>query len=214
MSQTLAGTAGALSAEATIEREDPEKVHVTYALVNDLVLNMLNPPKAGWYVLLFSCICVALIGGLCFAYQMLKNYPDAVAEYQNAVARNPKDYQAYYNMGLSYYHMKKPDKAISAYKNAVKYNPKHAEAFTNLGLAYHEKKEYILAKNAFAKALSLKPDLGEALFGMARIFKQQEEYESALEYAQKAVRAGKHVSENFIKELKENLEKKSPSPHE
>ena len=49
-----------------------EDVEVTYSLVNRLVLDMLEPPKIGWFCLLGLCMTTAAIGGLCFTYQMLE----------------------------------------------------------------------------------------------------------------------------------------------
>lgn len=45
---------------------------LTYKEVTDKVLSVIEPPGAGWYVLLFSCIAIAAVGGCCWAYQILK----------------------------------------------------------------------------------------------------------------------------------------------
>jgi Ni/Fe-hydrogenase subunit HybB-like protein len=69
MSHSIATTAGAAVTAEQVDREDPENTPVTYALVNDLVLKTMDPPKAGWYGFLFLCVCLVIIGGLCLAYQ-------------------------------------------------------------------------------------------------------------------------------------------------
>ena len=44
---------------------------VTYARVNELVLKMLEPPKAGWYVLLAVCVACVGIGAYSWTRQIL-----------------------------------------------------------------------------------------------------------------------------------------------
>jgi molybdopterin-containing oxidoreductase family membrane subunit len=48
-----------------------EEKKVDYKLVNDLVLNMLEPPKAGWYLLLFICVSLVAIGGYALSQQFI-----------------------------------------------------------------------------------------------------------------------------------------------
>lgn len=44
---------------------------VTYAEVDETVLRMLEPPKAGWYLMLLTCMTLVAIGAGCWAYQIL-----------------------------------------------------------------------------------------------------------------------------------------------
>ena len=44
---------------------------VEYKDVNDIVLKMLEPPTTGWYVLLFTCISLFIIGVAAFTTQLL-----------------------------------------------------------------------------------------------------------------------------------------------
>ncbi|MCB9029961.1 MAG: polysulfide reductase NrfD [Deltaproteobacteria bacterium] len=48
-----------------------EPKQVTYARVNELVLNMLKPPKGGWYCLFAMCFCAFLWGFGSFVKQLL-----------------------------------------------------------------------------------------------------------------------------------------------
>lgn len=56
----------------------PQKDHkVSYARVNDLVLKMLEPPKAGWYVLLLICLVCVAIGAVSWTRQILNGIREA-----------------------------------------------------------------------------------------------------------------------------------------
>ena len=55
-----------------MDQTKPKEVwEIDYARVNELVLNMLKPPTVGWYLLLFTCITLALIGFGAWTTQVL-----------------------------------------------------------------------------------------------------------------------------------------------
>ena len=58
-----------LATQLSTETENP--VTVSYARVDQLVLNMLKAPTAGWYMLLALCLCLVGIGAYCFTTQLL-----------------------------------------------------------------------------------------------------------------------------------------------
>ncbi|MFZ7110514.1 MAG: tetratricopeptide repeat protein [Desulfatiglandales bacterium] len=144
-----------------------------------------------------------------YAHQMTKNYNRAIKAYEKEVEKNPKAYMSYYNMGLCYYSLHDLDNALTAYKKALELQPKNPEAMTNLGFVYFYKNELILAENAFQDALVQNPAQGEALFGMAMVYRQKGRYREALDYTEKAVAAGRKVSQDFIDSLKLAIEGQS-----
>lgn len=58
------------SSKGSQKHEEP----VTYAEVNDTVLRMLEPPGAGWWVLLLSCIGLLSVGAFCWGYQIMGGF--------------------------------------------------------------------------------------------------------------------------------------------
>ncbi|MCB0339640.1 MAG: hypothetical protein KDD53_08550, partial [Bdellovibrionales bacterium] len=46
-------------------------IKASYSRVNELVLNMLEPPTAGWYFLFFCCISAVGFAAYCFSQQIL-----------------------------------------------------------------------------------------------------------------------------------------------
>lgn len=57
-----------------MEGASQKKKEVDYRTVDNLVLKMLEPPTAGWYVLLTICVALVILGGSCFANQILKGF--------------------------------------------------------------------------------------------------------------------------------------------
>jgi tetratricopeptide (TPR) repeat protein len=69
-----------------------------------------------------------------------------IAEYDRAIALNPKSAKAYFNRGNAYAAKKEYDRAIADYTDAIRLNPKSAITYKNRGLVYQAKGELDRAK--------------------------------------------------------------------
>ncbi|MBY0420837.1 MAG: tetratricopeptide repeat protein [Parvularculaceae bacterium] len=87
----------------------------------------------------------------------------AIADFDQALARDPTTPEAWLNRGNSLLLMNKPDEAIANYEKALANNLGEAHvAWHNIGLAWYAKANLIRARAAFRKALELKPDFEES----------------------------------------------------
>lgn len=57
-----------------MEAADSKKQNVDYKLVNDLVLRTMEPPTAGWYVLLATCLGLVALGAYSVALQVINGF--------------------------------------------------------------------------------------------------------------------------------------------
>jgi tetratricopeptide (TPR) repeat protein len=73
-------------------------------------------------------------------YYHKQAYDQAIEAYQKAIEINPKDDEAYYNMGNAYDDKQAYDKAIEAYKKAIEINPKNDKAYANMENVYYHQK--------------------------------------------------------------------------
>ena len=64
----------------------------------------------------------------------LKQYKEAIADYDKAIELNPKDAKAYNNRGVAKRQLKQYKEAITDYDKAIKLNPKDVKAYNNRGL--------------------------------------------------------------------------------
>ena len=71
-----------------------------------------------------------------YAEETEGNLDKAMQFYEKAIGINPKDQNAYYNMGNAYYDKGNLDRAIQSYEKVVELNPKYSDAYFNLGVAY------------------------------------------------------------------------------
>ncbi len=98
-----------------------------------------------------------------------ENYEQAALEYQRAIDKNSKGYEAAYNLGNAYFRQEKYPEALEAYQNAAKLlSPdakKHtakekerlAETFHNLGNACYATQDYANAVAAYQESLRNNP---------------------------------------------------------
>ena len=86
----------------------------------------------------------------------------AIADFERAVALDPRNYFAYNNMGVIYGKEGLFDKSIEYFLKAVALNPRHADSYCNLGLSYFYIHQYDNAFKHYNKAIELKRDFGAA----------------------------------------------------
>jgi len=114
----------------------------------------------------------------------------AIAEFSKAIKINPRDANAYYNRGITYYYKGQYDQAISDFNKALEINPKDAELYYNRGIANDLKGDYDQAISDFTQALELNPNYAKAYFNKAlscektgRIRESVEAYKAFIKYA-------------------------------
>ncbi len=106
------------------------------------------------------------------------NFPKAEGEYRKAIAKNPVNPTAKYNLANAYYNTEKYDEASQRYTEAVKTASSKAEkhkAFHNQGNTYMEQKKYKEAVEAYKSALRNNPKDDETRYNLALAKQKKEE---------------------------------------
>ena len=109
----------------------------------------------------------------------LENNDFALAEtsYRKAVAKDPANLSAKYNMGNNYYKNKKYAEGMSRYTQAIEVAKTKAEkhqAFHNLGNALYQQKDFKKAVEAYKNALRNDPTDEETRYNLAMAKKEDE----------------------------------------
>ena len=117
-----------------------------------------------------------------------RQFAEAVAYYQKALAINANDAEAYYNMGVALAACGRTDEAIANYQRAVEIKSDYAAAHNNLGLALASRERLDEAMVQFQQALEIDPsyadahnNLGNVLVNRGRIDQATAHYRTALE---------------------------------
>jgi tetratricopeptide (TPR) repeat protein len=114
-------------------------------------------------------------------YMNRKQYDEASAEFQTALALKPGNVLALDNLGTIYLRRGELDKAIAEFQEALRYSigTKGAKTLVNLGVAYRNQHRLEEAAKEFEAALRLKPDLLEARSNLGAIYLIQNRLEDA-----------------------------------
>ena len=84
--------------------------------------------------------------------------PEALADYDQAVAANPALVPAWNNRGLALAALKRPAEALACFDRVLVLSPHSVEAHNNRGDALRELRRYDEALASFARALAIAPD--------------------------------------------------------
>lgn len=104
------------------------------------------------------------------AYQELGLHPQAVHEYQKAIALAPHFADLHYKLARCYVEAGDGDRAEATLGHALELNPTYTDALIQLGLLHHQRRETFQAVAAWEKALASDPGnvLAELYLRMAR----------------------------------------------
>jgi len=119
-----------------------------------------------------------------------RDYATAEKSLQDAVAKDPKNFRAWYDLGFLYNATDRQSEAIAAYRKSVEANPQVFESNLNLGLLLERKGDPQAAKY-LATAITLKPasnperNLSQAYLSLGHVLEKTSP-EEALNAYQKA----------------------------
>lgn len=115
-------------------------------------------------------------------------FPEALAEFNKAIAYNNKFDSAYVEMGNIYSKSGKMDVAMSYYNQALTVNPKYADALFGIAKIYRDAiKKYDSAIYFFDAAAKSDSTNKEIFYGIAWTYNATKEHERAIPYAIKAL---------------------------
>ena len=93
---------------------------------------------------------------------------EALAELERALAIEPRP-EAYYTMGVIYWHQGKRDRAVSALRAAVAADPKYADAHATLGSVLKEERDWTGASASLRRAIAIRPDLPASHYTLGQV---------------------------------------------
>ena len=96
-----------------------------------------------------------------------QKYPEAVEQFQKAVAQSPKDYAVHFHLGLALSLLNKDSEAIAEYKSVLELSPGLYEAELNLGILLLRQKMAAAAIPYLKAAAEKKPDQFRPAFHLA-----------------------------------------------
>ena len=120
--------------------------------------------------------------------EKLINFEESVTHYDNLIAENQKDVEAYFHQGEIKYELGKYNEALIDYSKAVKLNPKHIKALYKQGACYSNLGKFEKAKSTYYKIIEIQPNHIGAYFDLALVSIDCGEYNVAINYLNKIIR--------------------------
>lgn len=129
----------------------------------------------------------------------------AIADYEMAIALDPRYYLAYNNRGVLYgedglYYI-----SIEYFLKSIALNPRHAESYCNLGLSYFYMNQYDRALQNYNKAIELKQDFDTAYLNRGNVFFISGNKELALKDYWKACNLGNGNACDAFRRLSQDI---------
>ena len=122
------------------------------------------------------------------AARSTKDYEQAIACFETAIAKDKKNAVLYNKLGMSQLKAGKNADARSSFQKSAKWNSKYADAVNNLGAVYFVQRNLGQATRYFKKAVALEEsrpafhvNLGAAWFGQNKLDRAMAEYRRALQ---------------------------------
>lgn len=124
--------------------------------------------------------------GLGLAYSWVKDAPNALDAYQNAISLDEETSTAFFNIGNVYFETKEFEKAIHYYEQAYKLDNLDFHAVSGIGDCYYEMQQYDKALAKYHEALQIEPNTMDAIMGIITILKVTNRNDEAEEFIKKS----------------------------
>jgi len=101
------------------------------------------------------------------------DYTQRITEAEKIVAQDPKNYQAWVQLGNDYFDTEQPQKAVNAYSKALEIDPKHQNTpnvLTDQGVMFRKMGLFDKAVENFDKASKLDPKHSQSLFNLGIVY--------------------------------------------
>jgi protein O-mannosyl-transferase len=121
------------------------------------------------------------------AYSELRNYRQAIGDYDKVIEIKPKYTEAYSNRGNAYLHLGNDRQAIGDFDKAIEINPKHERAYNNRGTAYSNLGNDTQAIRDYDKAVEINPKYEKAYNNRGKSYSLLGNYRQAIGDYDKAI---------------------------
>jgi cytochrome c-type biogenesis protein CcmH/NrfG len=98
------------------------------------------------------------------------NFQARIVQMQQVVARDPKNVEAWVQLGNDYFDTRQPQKAIDAYARALELRPNSANVLTDQGVMYRDIGQFQKAIANFEKASQVDPKHVQSLYNMGVVY--------------------------------------------
>jgi tetratricopeptide (TPR) repeat protein len=180
---------GAAPVVAELEKEFSSDADVLYVAAdyhmkawNDTIYRMYQRAPGSWRVDELSAE----------VFESQGKFPEAIAEYRKAIAKNPKAIDLHYRLGRALLrHSHDPavlDQARAEFEAELALNPSDAVAEYQIAEIFATQQKKPEAAAHFERAAELRPDFPEALIAVAKLRSEAHRYPEAVELLERVIK--------------------------
>jgi predicted O-linked N-acetylglucosamine transferase (SPINDLY family) len=122
------------------------------------------------------------------ALKELKQFDDAVKNYNRAIDLDPQMAEAYSNKGNVLRELGRFDESLACYDHAIRLKPNYADAYTNRGTLLKELRRFEEAISSYDLAIQLRPELAQAYCNKGTVLTELKQFNEALVNYEHAIR--------------------------
>lgn len=130
-------------------------------------------------------------------YQTTNKDSLAIVAYDQVIALNPEDAEAFNNRGAAYRNLGEYEQAIADLNHAITLNPEYTDAFLNRGNAYAGSGNYEQAIADLDRAININPNFAIAFNNRGAYYNEIREYEQAIADLDQAIKLNPKMAEAF-----------------
>jgi Tfp pilus assembly protein PilF len=123
-------------------------------------------------------------------YQDHGQLDDALAQYQRAIAINPRYVKAHNNLGVVLMRMSQLDRAASELRVALAGDPRNVESLVNLALVERLAGRTVVARDLLRRAVALDPRSAGSHYNLAVLADENGDAATAIEHYRAFLRFG------------------------
>ena len=112
---------------------------------------------------------------------------EAIAEFKNTLANDPRHTDAHYNLGKALAQQGMFDEAIIEFEKVVISKPRFTEAYFNLALAYSKTGNTDQAISVYQQALDINPNYGDVYINLGQLYYMKGAFDEAIDTYKRAL---------------------------
>lgn len=116
-----------------------------------------------------------------------REFPKALALYQQALALDPDNAELYKCLGRVYHDQDQLEQAETYYHQAIEKDPNYWAPYNNLGNIYKDRKDFNEAIRYFKLSITAKPDISASYMGLGNVYCELTQFVKAQQYYNRAI---------------------------
>ncbi len=113
-------------------------------------------------------------------FNKLKNYNEAIHDYNKVIMLDSNYIDAYFNKGLANFNLRKFNDAISDFTKSTELKPDYYQAHYNIGITKSNLGDFTNAIDNYSRAIELKEDYYEAFFNRGNAYSSLKDFDNAI----------------------------------